>query len=1188
MRGPGGLSRTENLVVVGQTGVGDCWYVPITVGNVSCSALVDTGSSATLLRPDVLDHTSVIAPTSVQLQTVTGERAPMVGETTVTLGVGKDLVCCPVWVVDLEDCILGLDTLRALDCVIDTKRGTLIFPDKHTIQMHKQPPKVSFPVSHTHPVPTLGPQCLNRAAHHDPEETVEVVRAVWKKNCDGLDEVEQDQLWQLLLEFKDSFSVSEDDVGKTNLIEHNIDTGDAQPIRMRPRRLPLARQTAADKALQEMEKAGLIEPSTSSWAAPVVMVPKKQKPDWRFCVDFRPLNKVTKKDPYPLPRVDEALDSVAGSKWFSSLDLRSGYWQVPLAPEARPKTAFTTSKGLWQFKVLPFGLCNAPATFERLMDKVLAGIPRQECVVYLDDILVHGETFSSALIALRRVLERIRVAGLKLHPQKCCFMRSEVSFLGHRIGEGGVSTMDDKVQTVKDWPVPSCVSDLKSFLGLASYYRRFVKGFSCIAAPLFHLLKKGEAFVWSEECHAAFGTLQDALVNAPVLAPPDPNLHFILDTDASSVGSGAVLSQSTAEGERVVAYYSRTFNKAEKRYCVTRRELLAVVSAIRHFKYYLGGLHFTVRTDHSALQWLMSFKEPEGQLARWIEELQAYDFTVVHRPGVRHGNADALSRRPCYTSDCRYCARKEAQENMELQPTVKCATVGLDEPAYNGLVDVDSAEWARQQEQDSEISPVVTWMSNQHRPSWDEIAALSRATKGLWSMWEALRLCDGVLQRGWKDPRTGEVRWQIIVPRALRDTVLAGCHGAMGTGHFGVTKTLLRLRQSFYWGQQRRDVEDYCRRCDRCSSHKGPTDRSRALLQQFPAGCPMERVGIDVLGPFPQTEKGNRYVLAAMDYFTKWPEAYALPDQEAETVVDALVEGLFSRFGVPEVIHTDQGRNFESRLFATMCEKLGSHKTRTTPLHPQSDGLVERFNRTLAQQLAMVTAKHQRDWDNHLPFVLMAYRSATQDSTNCSPALLMLGREIRTPAEMMMGRPPDAPATPPGPEYAKKLQDRLDSAHEFARNQLQNAAARQKRNYDVHSKGRHFEAGEQVWVYNPQRKKGRSPKLDSDWVGPCIILERLGEVVYRVQLPPRGRKVALHRDRLAPYKGGSQPQSQTAPMDSSSIPPNAEEPSLTPNDTVDPLPDVTPLPSPTRRSRRTRRPPTYLSDFYVPLVGEEL
>ncbi|XP_061115069.1 uncharacterized protein LOC133139508 [Conger conger] len=842
---------------------------------------------------------------------------------------------------------------------------------------------------------------------------------------------------------------------------------------MRPRRLPMARQAAAEKALRNMQRAGLIEPSTSPWAAPIVMVPKKTKDDWRFCVDFRRLNGVTKRDAYSFPRVDESLDAVAGSSWFTSLDLRSGYWQVPLTPDARPKTAFVTHGGLWQFKVLPFGLCNAPATFERLMDNVLAGIPRQECVVYLDDILAHGDSFETALGALRRVLERVTAAGLKLNPQKCRFMRREVRFLGHKLGSGGIGTAHEKVQAVEDWPTPSSGSEVKSFTGLASYYRRFVRDFSTIAAPLFRLQRPREKFIWTDECQRAFTSLKKALLEAPVLTPPDPTLPFILDTDASNVGVGAVLSQVTSEGEKVVAYYSGSLNKHERRYCVTRRELLAVVMAVEHFKYYLGGLHFTVRSDHSALQWLMTFREPEGQLARWIEELQAYDFNVIHRAGRQHGNADALSRRPCAADGCRYCERRE---------------------------------------------------------------------------------------RGWKDAATGETLWQVVVPRALRETVLQSVHGAPGSGHFGVSKTLRRLRQGFYWGQHGRDVGDYCRRCDSCTARKGPTGTSHCQLQQFPTGCPMERVGMDVLGPFPRSEKGNRYILTAMDYFTKWPEAYCLPDQEAETIVDALVEGMFSRLGVPEVIHTDQGRNFESRVFAAMCEKLGSHKTRTTPLHPQSDGLVERFNRTLGQQLAIVTAKHQRDWDAHVPLVLMAYRSATQDSTSCSPALLMLGREIRTPAEMMLGRPPDLPADSPGLEYARKLQDRLECAHEFARNQLRSAGARQKRNYDVHTKGQHFTAGELVRVYNPQRKKGRCPKLDSKWMGPCRVLERLGEVVYRVQLPARGRRVALHRDRLAPYRGTGTPPGEGGERRGNRVD-NPTSPHPAPPNS--PPPDGLPTPRPT-------------------------
>lgn len=280
-------------------------------------------------------------------------------------------------------------------------------------------------------------------------------------------------------------------------------------------------------------------------------------------------------------------------------------------------------------------------------------------------------------------------AGLKLHPDKCCFMRRELEFLGHKIGGEGISTLEEKVQAVKDWPTTTNLRELKSFIGLASYYRRFVRGFSCIAAHLFRLQQKDSDFAWTSDCEQAFSCLKKALTESPILTPPDPNLLFILDTDASDVGMGAVLSQMGPEGEKVVAYFSRTFNKAERRYCVTRRELLAIVRAISHFKYYLCGLPFTIRTDHAALQWLMSFKEPEGQIARWLEELAPYAFKVEYRAGARHANADAMSRRPGAPDSCRYCGKREAREEELRAEEERDPMHGGDGPACRAAQVVD-------------------------------------------------------------------------------------------------------------------------------------------------------------------------------------------------------------------------------------------------------------------------------------------------------------------------------------------------------------------------------------------------------------------------------------------------------------------------------------------------------------------
>ena len=424
-----------------------------------------------------------------------------------------------------------------------------------------------------------------------------------------------------------------------------------------------------------MSSQGLIEPSESPWASPIVLVRKKDG-GLRFCVDYRALNNITRKDSYPLPRIDDTLDTLAGMNWFSTLDLKSGYWQVEMDPLDKEKTAFTTGRGLWQFKVMPFGLCNAPATFERLMERVLANLPLQTALVYLDDILIPGRTFSHHLTNLREVFQRLRAAKLKLSPQKCTLLQREVKFLGHIIGSAGVSTDPEKTRAVETWPTPTNLSELRSFLGLCSYYRRFVKGFADIARPLHQLTGKGVSFEWSLEAGNAFTQLKSCLATTPVLCFPLPDAPFILDKDASRHAIGAVLSQVQENQERVVAYYSRTMNRAEEQYCVTRKELLAIVEAVKHFHPYLYGRHFTIRSDHAALQWLLKFRNPEGQIARWIQRLQEYDFQVNHRAGHLHTNADALSRRPCQATSCNHCDRLEAKEAaMQVNTAVRSVQV---------------------------------------------------------------------------------------------------------------------------------------------------------------------------------------------------------------------------------------------------------------------------------------------------------------------------------------------------------------------------------------------------------------------------------------------------------------------------------------------------------------------------------
>ena len=428
------------------------------------------------------------------------------------------------------------------------------------------------------------------------------------------------KLRDLLSQFGDVISTGDRDLGKTSMVFHTIDTGDSVPVRQAARRLPYSQRNEVREILEDMLGREIIEPSKSAWSSPVVLV-KKKDGSTRFCVDFRKLNGVTRKDAQPLPRIDDTLDTLGQACLFSTLDLASGYWQVQVDPKDQEKTAFVTPFGLYQFRVMPFGLSNAPATFQRLMEHVLSGLHWSICLVYLDDITVFGKSVEEHLDQLREVLTSLQNAGLKIKPSKCHLMQTRVRYLGHIVSSKGIEIDPEKVRCVSDWPTPTDQRSLKQFMGLASYYKRFVQGFAQVAAPLNALTEKTKTWEWTAECNGAFLELKKRLVSAPILVMPCFNHKFILDTDASGEGLGAVLSQSVDGQERVVAYASKTLSKTEHRYCATRRELLVVVWATQHFRPYLYGCGFLLRSDHSALQWLHSFKEPEGQVARWLERL---------------------------------------------------------------------------------------------------------------------------------------------------------------------------------------------------------------------------------------------------------------------------------------------------------------------------------------------------------------------------------------------------------------------------------------------------------------------------------------------------------------------------------------------------------------------------------------
>ena len=1103
---------------------------------------------------------------------------------------------------------------------------------------------------------------------------------LFNKSSEKLDESQKEQLKQFLIEFQDVFSKNSSDIGFTDLVKHRINTADSKPIKQRPYRIPLAKREAAEKEIQDMLNRGIIEPSNSPWCSPIVMVTKKDG-SIRFCCDFRKLNEATIKDCQPLPRIDDTLDALSGSCWYSVTDMRSGYWQCGLEESDREKTAFSIpGSGLWQFRVLCFGLCGAPATFERLVERVLSGLTWKICMVYLDDIIVFSKSFEEHLQNLREVCSRLKTANLKLHPSKCSLFQKEVEFLGHKISEKGVSTDDRKIEAVKNWPTPKNVKDVRSYLGLCSYYRRYVQNFASIAKPLHELTEKGRKFVWTDKCQEAFDTLKHHLTSSPILGYPKDDSVFILDTDASNVGMGAVLSQNQDGVERVISYFSKTFSKSERNYCVTRKELLAIVNAVKNFHHYLYGRPFLVRSDHGSLRWLMNFKNPEGQLARWLETLSAYDYTIVHRPGRVHCNADSLSRRPC-PDTCSHCKKIENKDSLRVSVVgvepksegstnwnvvsvhtdpfnaltwpvkvfdgesnvsgnsqvneksrgtniidcqISCQEVrnealSQESCAYsacivdkvknnrdncsteintgvtNSLVSVYGAEVGKggferetsqdvyksstsslpentcipknhnlrpvrtrsmkkkestadnymsvsdnkdiaisqsneelknEQRNDPTLKLVLSWKENQLKPSWADVAKYSPEIKYFWNRLDSFEIKNDLLCRKWESEDGKNITWQIVIPEKFKASVLQQLHDSATGGHLGVKKTLSKVRQRYFWYGLRKFVEYWCHKCDICASRKSPVCKPKAPMRQYSVGAPLERVAIDIMGPLPTSVSGNKYLLVIADYFTKFVHALPMKNQEADTVARTFVHDFVTIFGVPMQVHTDQGANFESNLFKEVCKLLDIDKTRTTVMRPQSDGMAERHMRTLTNMLSSFVSENQKDWDQYIPLLMMAYRSSVHQTTGVSPCKMIFGREINLPVDLVFGQPMNQDKvfkSGDALEYVHELEIGLVKVHEFARKNMNLSSETMKKNYDCKIHHKLYNPGDPVWYYQYQRKIGLNPKLQRPWHGPYVVIDKLNDVLYRIKLGPRCKPKVVHHDKLKPYVGENRP-----------------------------------------------------------------
>ena len=835
-----------------------------------------------------------------------------------------------------------------------------------------------------------------------------------------LNDSQREELENLLLSFSGVFSKSKQDIGRCNLgVKHHIHLKPgAVPVKQPSRRIPFTYRDEVKRDLKEMLEDGIIERSTSEWASPLVIV-RKPSGDLRICVDYRRLNvEVTMVTSYPLPNLAETLDRLTGAMFFTTLDMVSGYHQIEVETEDRAKTAFTTTFGLFQFCRMPFGLAGAPGTFQSVIEDMVNVLDAEDLMAYLDDLICFHSDFPRHLKGIERVLTMVRNAGFKLSGKKCQFATKTVKFLGHIINQDGIRPQPEKLEIIQNWPTPQNEAELRQFLGVCSFWRKFVKDFSKIAVPLHNLLNKAE-FVWSRECDEAFVKLKNVLCLSVTLKLPDRYGRFSVTCDASDYAVGYYLEQADHRGQkRPVAFGGRKLNKAECNYSTTEKECLAVMESLKAYRPYLLGSEFDLYTDHQALKWLLTrTQEHSGRLWRWIDKFREFQCKVHHIAGNKNTVADALSRIRGVKS--------EYQWSLDLIKT--------------------------EQEKCPHIKSVMSWLIS-GAPSVKNVT--DKDLKAFHKELANFALgSDGLLMHT-RDKET----WQIVIPRSLVSKVLGMNHDDLG--HFGYLKTWHRIENKYYWPFMSTEIQEWCNNCWACQQRRNPVPANKAPLQPLVTTRPGELVTMDIV-EYPKSSRGSQYCLVMVDHFTKWLELFPMRNMTAETIAKKVFDFWIPRHGAPEQLHNDQGRNLTAEMINEVCKYLEIWHTRTTPFHPQSDGATERSIRTVNNMLAKMVNEDQRNWDLYISSCCLAYNTAVHSSTDFTPSFLEFGRELRLPNDLVeSSQIPDDQVN--HAEYASRLKSRLNKSFEVAKEVLASSHKTQKDFYDRWAKANAYKEGDLV------------------------------------------------------------------------------------------------------------------------------
>lgn len=996
-------------------------------------------------------------------------------------------------------------------------------------------------------------------------------------NFDHCNDQEKSIAQRLIHKYHDIFHLDGDGLTFAKDGEHRIFTKPGiNPVNSKQYRIPFNQKKTVQEKINEMMKSGIIEPSTSLWNSPILLVPKKSstdKKEYRFCVDYRNVNKNTETRAFPMPNLEEELCKMNGSKFFSTLDIASAFHQIKMHPSDKEKTAFSTGHQKYQFTRMPFGLSGSPITWQSYITALLGDLLNKNVMAYMDDILVYSPTINNHTETIIKIFECLKNGGLKLNMSKTKLFCKKIEYLGHSIDKNGVKPTDRNIEAIKMVPTPKKVAEVQRFVGMASYFRKFIRQFAAIAQPLHNLCKKNVEFTWSESCEKSFTTLKNALMSAPVLAFADFSKKIYISVDASFYAVGAYISNDAPPNDRPIEYFSKTLNDAQKNYATTHKELLAIILAIERFQHFIWGKKFVLYTDHQALTYLFSQNKVGSRLLRWKLTLAEYDFEIIHRKGSNNIVSDCLSRiEPTASVNmCQFigntaikailqavtrsrtkesqiiAAENEQNKKSEIEPKLRHIaeepSVTFDKKRFEKIIfvldgptgmpfkklqifikrkiDLSTSKSYEIYALDSQIDLIFIPKINfscEHLAETIKKIRISCQNNAIERI--AINCSFTIFRTYWQFKRMvreifnkTETSISLFTGSQVGITdvndineILRIYHRSILGGHRGVERMINTIRKFYYWPTMTNDIKKYVKNCEICEKTKIHKHTSTPLQITSVASAPFEKIYIDFVGEInPNSEEGHKYIMSISCDLTKYVIMLPTFDSTALTAARIIVEEVCLTFNFPKIIVSDNGPAFTADIFKQMSKLLDIKHVKTTPYHPQSNGGIERYHRTLGQYIRAYTQKNQTKWHKYLPFFTFSHNTTVHSTTGFAPHTLVFGFELQIPIKTKTSR-----QNYDYDSYHYELLNQLREAQERAKEMIQRRKLENKKFYDKKTAHANLslKRNDLVLIINDVRKH----KFDNKYSGPFRVEEVISPAVTKIKR--KNKSVIVHNDKI--------------------------------------------------------------------------